>query len=79
MNPENFCYWLQGFFEIKGIGTTDDKEGVSPDQAKIIAEHLNLVFKKETSPRNEIKSDEFKKKLLEKIPSPSVPWNRPIC
>lgn len=51
MTPEQFCYWLQGYFEIQGIGTKDDMEGVHPDQAKIIRDHLNLVFDKKTPQR----------------------------
>ena len=43
MTPENFCYWLQGYFEISRNETLS-KENVSQ-----IKEHLELVFKKETS------------------------------
>lgn len=39
MTPENFCYWLQGQFELHGTST-----GLSKRQAKTIANHLNLVF-----------------------------------
>lgn len=42
MTPENFCYWLQGYFELVGPKTLDEKE------TKIVNDHLNLVFKKET-------------------------------
>lgn len=44
MNSIDFCFWLQGYFEISG-----SKE-ISPDQAKIINAHLNLVFKHEIDP-----------------------------
>lgn len=42
MNPQDFCYWLQGFAELT------DK---APTQAqwKAIREHLALAFVKETS------------------------------
>lgn len=40
MTPENFCYWLQGHFELGGNST--------PESINVIKEHLNLVFKKET-------------------------------
>lgn len=46
MNELNFCYWLQGFFELKK--TIDHREGFSPDTVKVIEEHLQLVFKKVT-------------------------------
>ena len=41
MSTENFAYWLQGFSEICG-------ESPTPQQWKIIQDHLALVFKKET-------------------------------
>jgi hypothetical protein len=41
-NPELFCYWLQGFFELS------NSETITPLQVKVIKDHLNLVFKKET-------------------------------
>lgn len=41
MSPQNFVYWLQGFFEIAG---TSVKE-VSPEQITIIRNHINLVKK----------------------------------
>jgi hypothetical protein len=45
MTPENFCYWLRGFIELSG----DDAE-LSPEQVKMINEHLDLVLKKVTNP-----------------------------
>lgn len=38
MTPREFCYWLQGVFEI-GKPVSLDQE-----QTKIIKNHLNLVF-----------------------------------
>jgi hypothetical protein len=45
MTPEQFTYWLQGFFEISGIEELDKK------QTKIIKDHLKLVFHKVTPDR----------------------------
>lgn len=45
MSPENFAYWLQGFFEIAG---TDE---LTADQVKIVKDHLALVFEKVTPDR----------------------------
>lgn len=45
MTPENFTYWLQGFFEI-----SDAKE-LDETQVQIIKDHLNLVFNKVTPNR----------------------------
>lgn len=41
MTPENFCYWLRGFYEINGETTLTER------QSKIISKHLNLVFAEE--------------------------------
>jgi hypothetical protein len=43
MTAEQFCYWLQGFFELQG-----DAPQVTPEQAKMIGEHLATVFHKVT-------------------------------
>lgn len=44
MKASEFCYWLQGHFELNGT-----KE-ISAEQAKIIQNHLNLVFLHEIDP-----------------------------
>lgn len=38
MNHLNFCYWLQGYFELT------PKNGLNAQQIKIIKEHLNLTL-----------------------------------
>ncbi len=40
MTPENFCYWLQGYFEI-----SQTKE-LTKEQIDIIQTHLDFVFNK---------------------------------
>jgi hypothetical protein len=42
MTPEQFCYWLQGFFEISGA------EKIDARQTKEIKNHLSTVFEKVT-------------------------------
>lgn len=46
MTSEQFCYWLQGFSELR------DKPGDSPtaEQWELIREHLAPVFNKVTPP-----------------------------
>lgn len=46
MNSRDFCYWLQGFFEING------KMEVPLDytQVETIRNHLNMVFVHEIDP-----------------------------
>ena len=41
-NPENFIYWLNGFFELSGAITLNEQ------QVKVIKEHMALVMKKVT-------------------------------
>lgn len=47
MNTIDFCYWLQGYFEISG------NTEISKEQAEVIKNHLNLVFKHEIDPLRE--------------------------
>jgi len=45
MKENEFCYWLQGYFEL-----TDSKE-LDSTQVDIIKDHLKLVFNKVTPNR----------------------------
>ncbi len=47
MNSIDFCFWLQGYFEVSG-----DKHP-TPEQIATIKSHLNLVFKHEIDPLRE--------------------------
>ncbi len=44
MTSRDFCFWLQGFFEIAG------NKGITEEQTDILKKHLNLVFKHEIDP-----------------------------
>lgn len=43
MTSRDFCFWLQGFFEISGGHI------LTLDSMPLIKEHLNLVFKHDPS------------------------------
>ncbi len=46
MTSRDFCFWLQGFLEVR-----EPKEGpITPTQATLIQKHLNLVFIHEVDP-----------------------------
>jgi len=45
MTSRDFCYWLQGYFEIDGGNAP-----ISAEQSKIIQKHLGLVFMHEIDP-----------------------------
>lgn len=44
MTSRDFCFWLQGYFEISGAA------GLSVEQAEIVRKHLGLVFVHEIDP-----------------------------
>ena len=59
MTAEQFCFWLHGFFELTG------KDAISSAQAKMIREHLDLLFDKKTPPLDRGLSKEGKDALDE--------------
>lgn len=50
MTSKEFCYWLQGFFEIGCNHVPNSKLELSESQIQIIRDHLNMVFKHEIDP-----------------------------
>lgn len=50
MTSRDFCYWLQGYFEITVADKTPPIYGLHPDQVKCFMNHLNMVFKHEIDP-----------------------------
>lgn len=44
MTSRDFCYFLQGYFEVSG------ETSVGPNATQIIKNHLNMVFKHEIDP-----------------------------
>lgn len=51
MNPENFVYWLQGYFELEMARTTHQSPIITANQSKVIMDHLALVLNKVTPDR----------------------------
>jgi len=45
MTSRDFCYWLQGFFELSG-----DDLYIGDREADLIKRHLNMVFIHEIDP-----------------------------
>lgn len=45
MTSRDFCFWLQGFFEIAG-----PQAEIGAHEVTLIRNHLNLVFKHEIDP-----------------------------
>ena len=49
MKSRDFCYWLQGYFEIHKVSHKNLPE-LNHDEVVVIANHLNMVFKHEIDP-----------------------------
>lgn len=47
MKATEFCYWLQGWFELEGT----DKPALTPKQVEVIKNHLNMVFLHDIDPK----------------------------
>jgi hypothetical protein len=45
MTSRDFCFWMQGFLELRG-----DDAPITAEQAKCIQRHLALVFVREIDP-----------------------------
>ena len=52
MTSRDFCYWLQGYFEILGVDKNKENVGqsLSIEQTQCIKNHLAMVFKHEIDP-----------------------------
>lgn len=51
MKSTEFCYWLQGFFELDENGPKQaEKKTLTAEQTECIRRHLSLVFKHEIDP-----------------------------
>ena len=61
MTPEQFTYWLQGWFELNK--TIDHRAGATPETLKVIEDHLQLVFTKVTPDRSDKVAIDFTKIL----------------
>lgn len=67
MTPQEFCYWLQGFFELSESNTLTER------QVQVIKNHLGLVFHHVIDPS--YTSDAKEQKLLQEIHDGSNPYN----
>lgn len=66
MRSRDFCYWLQGFFEVGG------HEAMTAQQVASVKAHLALVFKHEIDPSID-GGDPKKKAELDAIHRPPPP------
>ena len=50
MTSRDFCFWLQGFLELRAGALGTAREGLTVAQTECIARHLALVFEHEIDP-----------------------------
>lgn len=55
MTARDFCYWLQGYFEIEEVGLNGGKKNVAEqhligEKVDVIRRHLTMVFQHEIDP-----------------------------
>ena len=72
MNAIDFCFWLQGYFELSG------ESELSAGQAKKVQQHLALVFKHEIDPLRETQTTTPAKVLNQTHTPLRPPGNDPI-
>ncbi len=64
MKTTEFCYWLQGYFEMRAKGRDEDV-GLTGAQARCIEQHLALVFQHDIDPATE--PDPAKAEILQAL------------
>jgi hypothetical protein len=50
MQASEFCYWLQGYFEISGA-TPEEPGAINSEQSAMIQRHLAMVFVHDLDPK----------------------------
>lgn len=50
MTSRDFCYWLQGFFELNNSDLNKSIDSLSREQVQCVRNHLAMVFKHEIDP-----------------------------
>ena len=50
MTSRDFCYWLQGLFELSDCDKNKPNNSLSMEQVACLRNHLNMVFVHEIDP-----------------------------
>lgn len=80
MTEREFCYWLQGIFEINDLSPGQD-EKLSGAQVRVIRDHLKLVFTKVTPHHvpSSLKDVEKYCRDLNRMPAQPFPYPIVTC
>ncbi|MGY4621996.1 hypothetical protein ACVWZ4_007223 [Bradyrhizobium sp. USDA 4472] len=80
MQSRDFCYWLQGFFEVASMAADNKPEviGLTSAQISMIRNHLNLVFAHEIDPAMGPKEHQDKLNKIHGATSTTVFPNSPL-
>ena len=74
MNEREFCFWLQGQFEL------NPENALSPEQVEVIRAHLDGVFAHEVKVYVPMKTpNEPSETALEYFTLPTSVLHQPIC
>lgn len=68
MTSEQFCFWLQGMFEVTEPKTLNEH------QTELVKKHLELVFIHEIGPTMTKKKPELQEIHDRKLPDPPHGW-----
>ncbi len=83
MKAQDFCYWLQGFFEIEGarppLVAGGLRAGLSPEQVDMISRHLELVFVHDIDPQYGNKEHQAVLQAVHDGPTPPARPNGARC
>ena len=72
MNSIDFCFWLQGHFELS------DAKKLNEKQTEVIKKHLSLVFKHEIDPLRESETTASVEELNNAHSGPTLSGNDPL-
>jgi len=75
MTSRDFCYWLQGYFEIASLADSSTGQ-ITTTQADMIKRHLNMVFVHEIDPIID-QGDPVKQGLLNQLHNGTTLLDRP--
>jgi len=80
MTSRDFCYWLQGYFEITALANSSAAQ-ITVAQADMIKRHLSMVFVHEIDPSID-QGNPTKQGLLNQLhgntPMPAKPGKPPL-